>query len=99
MGNCSYLMSEPCNSTDVPYFAVYTDNENRYNNPYISYVKAVHVHALGVVVSILKGGTVQVRENKIIFNINDLYTIMYTLFVHIYNACNLVAHSNVNYVF
>ncbi len=86
-------MSEPCNSTDVPYFAVYTDNENRYNNPYISYVKAVHVHALGVVVSILKGGTVQVREKNIIFNINDLYTVMYTLFVHIYSACNLVAHS------
>ncbi len=79
-------MSEPCNSTDVPYFAVYTDNENRYNNPYISYVKAVHVHALGVVVSILKGGTVQVREKNIIFNINVLYTIMYTLFVHIYSA-------------
>lgn len=70
MGNCSYLMSEPCNSTDVPYFAVYTDNENRYNNPHISYVKAVHVHALGVIVSILKGGTVQVREKNIIFNIN-----------------------------
>ncbi|XP_051755695.1 zonadhesin, like isoform X34 [Ctenopharyngodon idella] len=65
MGNCSYLMSEPCNSTDVPYFAVYTDNENRYNNPYISYVKAVHVHALGVVVSILKGGTVQVNGTNV----------------------------------
>ncbi|XP_067299058.1 zonadhesin, like isoform X1 [Pseudorasbora parva] len=65
MGNCSYLMSEPCNSTDVPYFAVYTDNENRYNNPYISYVKAVHVHALGVIVSILKGGTVQVNGTNV----------------------------------
>ncbi|XDV18475.1 hypothetical protein PO909_024166 [Leuciscus waleckii] len=65
MGNCSYLMSEPCNSTDVPHFAVYTDNENRYNNPYISYVKAVHVHALGVIVSILKGGTVQVNGTKV----------------------------------
>ncbi|XP_052417115.1 zonadhesin, like isoform X9 [Carassius gibelio] len=65
MGNCSYLMSERCNSTDVPYFAVYTDNENRYNNPHISYVKAVHVHALGVVVSILKGGTVQVNRTNV----------------------------------
>ncbi|XP_016308921.1 zonadhesin-like, partial [Sinocyclocheilus anshuiensis] len=65
MGNCSYLMSETCNSTDVPYFAVYTDNENRYNNPHISYVKAVHVHALGVIVSILKGGTVQVNGTKV----------------------------------
>ncbi|XP_051569103.1 IgGFc-binding protein-like [Myxocyprinus asiaticus] len=65
MGNCSYLMSEPCNSTDVPYFAVYTDNENRYNNPHISYVKAVHVHALGVKVSILKGGIVQVNGTNV----------------------------------
>ncbi|KAK2913695.1 hypothetical protein Q8A67_002094 [Cirrhinus molitorella] len=65
MGNCSYLMSEPCNSTDVPHFAVYTDNENRYNNPHISYVKAVHVHALGVMVSILKGGTVQVNGTNV----------------------------------
>uniref|UniRef100_A0A9J7YLD8 Zonadhesin, like n=1 Tax=Cyprinus carpio carpio TaxID=630221 RepID=A0A9J7YLD8_CYPCA len=65
MGNCSYLMSEPCNSTDVPYFAVYTDNENRYNNPHISYVKAVHVHALGVIVSILKGGIVQVNGTNV----------------------------------
>lgn len=62
MGNCTYLMSELCNSTDVPYFAVYTDNENRFNNPHISYVKAVHVHALGVKVSILKGGIVQVKH-------------------------------------
>lgn len=61
MGNCTYLMSELCNTTDVPYFAVYTDNENRFNNPRISYVKAVHVHALGVKVSILKGGIVQVK--------------------------------------
>lgn len=74
-------MSEPCNSTDVPYFAVYTDNENRYNNPHISYVKAVHVHALGVIVSILKGGTVQVREKKIIFNIIANVHILYTYYL------------------
>lgn len=55
-------MSEPCNSTDVPHFAVYADNENRYNVPTISYVSAVHVHVLGVKVSILKGGVVQVRK-------------------------------------
>ncbi|MCI4377435.1 hypothetical protein PGIGA_G00203600 [Pangasianodon gigas] len=39
MGNCTYLMSEPCNSTDVPHFAVYVDNENRYNIPTVSYDK------------------------------------------------------------
>lgn len=63
MGNCTYLLSEPCNSTDVPYFAVYVDNENRYNIPTVSYVSAVHVHVLGVKVSILKGGVVQVRKS------------------------------------
>lgn len=64
MGNCTYLMSEPCNSTDVPHFAVYVDNENRYNIPTVSYVSAVHVHVLGVKVSILKGGVVQVRKQR-----------------------------------
>lgn len=91
-------MSEPCNSTDVPHFAVYTDNENRFNNPHISYVKAVHVHALGVIVSILKGGIVQVREKNIVFNINDSYTIMYTIVNVIYTS-NLVAHSNGQFCF
>uniref|UniRef100_A0A3Q3LWL0 Zonadhesin, like n=1 Tax=Labrus bergylta TaxID=56723 RepID=A0A3Q3LWL0_9LABR len=43
MGNCSYLMSAPCNTTSLQYFEVHADNENRYNSPAISYVKAVHV--------------------------------------------------------
>jgi len=62
MGNCSYLMSTPCNSTSLPYFGVHVDNENRYNRPTISYVKAVHVYVHMVKISILKGGTVQVRN-------------------------------------
>ncbi|KPP67350.1 zonadhesin-like [Scleropages formosus] len=61
MGNCSYLLSKPCNITAAPQFAVYTDNENRYNQLSISYLKAVHVHTLGVIVSVLKDGVVQVR--------------------------------------
>ncbi|KAK2852096.1 hypothetical protein Q5P01_008372 [Channa striata] len=44
MGNCSYLMSRPCNETTLPYFEVYAENEHRYNRPTISYVKAVHVY-------------------------------------------------------
>ncbi|XP_058252073.1 zonadhesin, like isoform X1 [Hemibagrus wyckioides] len=86
MGNCTYLMTEPCNSTDVPHFAVYVDNENRYNIPTVSYVSAVHVHALGVKVSILKGGDVQVNGTKVniplspvagvdIFKQGTLYTV------------------------
>ncbi|KAI5609967.1 zonadhesin isoform X2 [Silurus asotus] len=86
MGNCTYLMSEPCNSTDVPHFAVYVDNENRYNIPTISYVSAVHVHVLGVKVSILKDGIVQVNGTKVniplspvpgvdIFKQGTLYTV------------------------
>lgn len=62
MGNCSYLLAKPCNTTLAPPFAVYADNENRYNVLSVSYLKAVHVHTLGVVVSILKGGVVQVRQ-------------------------------------
>ncbi|XP_028851976.1 zonadhesin, like [Denticeps clupeoides] len=61
MGNCTYLMSKPCNSTGVSYYEVYVDNENRHNNPRISYVAAVHVHVQGVKVSILKEGIVQVN--------------------------------------
>ncbi|KAF4089273.1 hypothetical protein AMELA_G00064400 [Ameiurus melas] len=86
MGNCTYLMSEPCNSTDVPHFAVYADNENRYNIPTVSYVSAVHVHVQGVKVSILKGGVVQVNGTKVnipmspapgvdIFKQGTLYTV------------------------
>ncbi|KAM4536429.1 zonadhesin, like [Odontesthes bonariensis] len=65
MGNCSYLMSAPCNGTSLPYFEVHADNENRYNRPTISYVKAVHVYVHMVKISILKGGTVQVNETNI----------------------------------
>ncbi|XP_053199886.1 zonadhesin, like [Scomber japonicus] len=61
MGNCSYLMSEPCNQTSLPHFEVHADNENRFNRPTISYLKAVHVHVHMVKISILKGGTVQVN--------------------------------------
>ncbi|XP_055757341.1 IgGFc-binding protein-like [Salvelinus fontinalis] len=61
MGNCSYLMSEPCNHTSVPHYEVHADNENRFNKPTISYLKAVHVYVRGVKISILKGGTVQLN--------------------------------------
>ena len=62
MGNCTYLMSEPCNTTAVQHYEVHVENENRHNQPAISYVKAVHVYVRGLTVSILKGGTVQVRR-------------------------------------
>uniref|UniRef100_UPI0037E8B019 zonadhesin, like n=1 Tax=Semicossyphus pulcher TaxID=241346 RepID=UPI0037E8B019 len=65
MGNCSYLMSAPCNTTALPYFEVHADNENRFNRPTISYVKAVHVHVRNVKISILKGGTVQVNGTNV----------------------------------
>ncbi|KAF7650362.1 hypothetical protein LDENG_00127240, partial [Lucifuga dentata] len=65
MGNCSYLMSEPCNDTSVPHFKVHADNENRYNNPSISYVKAVHVYVRMLKISILKGGTVQLNGTNV----------------------------------
>ncbi|XP_018526611.1 zonadhesin, like isoform X3 [Lates calcarifer] len=65
MGNCSYLMSGPCNETVLPYFEVHADNENRFNRPTISYVKAVHVYVQMVKISILKGGTVQVNGTNV----------------------------------
>ncbi|KAM4612410.1 zonadhesin, like [Polymixia lowei] len=61
MGNCSYVMSEVCNDTSLPYFQVHADNENRYNRPTISYLKAVHVFVHAVKISILKGGRVQLN--------------------------------------
>ena len=64
MGNCSYVMSEPCNDTSVPHFEVHADNENRHNNPSISYIKAVHVYVRMQKISILKGGTVQVKKDQ-----------------------------------
>ncbi|XP_054457047.1 zonadhesin, like [Anoplopoma fimbria] len=65
MGNCSYLMSRPCNETTLPHFEVHADNEHRFNSPTISYVKAVHVFVHTVKISILKGGTVQVNGTNI----------------------------------
>ncbi|XP_030193878.1 zonadhesin, like isoform X2 [Gadus morhua] len=65
MGNCSYVMSEPCNDTSVPHFEVHADNENRYNNPSISYIKAVHVYVRMQKISILKGGTVQLNGTNV----------------------------------
>ncbi|KAM9836548.1 zonadhesin-like [Aulostomus maculatus] len=65
MGNCSYLMSGPCNDTSLPYFEVHADNENRHNRPTISYVKAVHVYVHQVKISILKGGTVQLNGTNV----------------------------------
>ncbi|XP_071187476.1 zonadhesin, like [Salvelinus alpinus] len=65
MGNCSYLMSEPCNDTSVPHYEVHADNENRYNLPTISYLKAVHVYVRGVKISLLKGGTVQLNGTNV----------------------------------
>lgn len=62
MGNCSYLMSAPCNKSS-PNYEVHADNEIRWNQPSISYVKAVHVHIDMMKISILKGGTVQVRSS------------------------------------
>lgn len=61
MGNCTYLMSAPCNESFRPYFEVHADNENRYNQYRISYLKAVHVYVHSLKISILKGGTVQVN--------------------------------------
>ncbi|XP_063756545.1 LOW QUALITY PROTEIN: zonadhesin, like [Eleginops maclovinus] len=65
MGNCSYLMSGPCNETTLPHFEVHADNENRFNRPTISYLKAVHVYVRMLKISILKGGTVQVNGTNV----------------------------------
>ncbi|XP_070814330.1 zonadhesin, like [Chaetodon trifascialis] len=65
MGNCSYLMSGSCNKTTLPFYEVHADNENRYNRPTISYVKAVHVYVYMVKISILKGGSVRVNGTDV----------------------------------
>ncbi|XP_061525695.1 zonadhesin, like [Phycodurus eques] len=65
MGNCSYTMTGVCNVSALPNFVVYADNENRYNRPTISYVKAVHVHVESGGVSIFKGGAVHVNGIKV----------------------------------
>lgn len=69
MGNCSYLMSAPCNKTG-PYWEVLADNENRYNQLAISYVKAVHTLVYMMKISILKGGTVQINGTNVNVPVN-----------------------------
>lgn len=80
MGNCSYLMSKPCNVTTLPYFEVHADNEYRHNTATISYVKAVHVYVHMVKISILKGGTVQVRRTTAKWNCSTYSTPSLTAF-------------------
>uniref|UniRef100_A0A3Q3DSF1 Zonadhesin, like n=1 Tax=Hippocampus comes TaxID=109280 RepID=A0A3Q3DSF1_HIPCM len=58
-------MTGVCNASALPNFAVYADNENRYNRPSISYVKAVHVYVESGGVSIFKGGAVHVNGSKV----------------------------------
>ncbi|XP_063043702.1 zonadhesin, like [Engraulis encrasicolus] len=70
MGNCTYLMSKPCNTTSVPHYEVYVTNKNRNNNYKISYVDAVHVHVSGLTVSILKGGIVQLNKTNVNLPLN-----------------------------
>ncbi|XP_057711322.1 zonadhesin, like isoform X4 [Corythoichthys intestinalis] len=70
MGNCTYQMTGVCNISSLPNFTVYADNENRYNRPSISYVKAVHVYVESGGVSIFKGGAVHVNGIKVNLPVN-----------------------------
>ncbi|XP_066578814.1 zonadhesin, like [Amia ocellicauda] len=67
MGNCSYLLTQPCNSSRLPAFSVFADNEHRFGQMSVTYVKAVHVHlpVQNLVISVLKGGTVRVNGSKV----------------------------------
>ncbi|XP_069042968.1 zonadhesin, like [Lepisosteus oculatus] len=65
MGNCTYLLSKTCNSSQVPTFAVFTDNEHRFGLLHVTYIKAVHVHVGGFPISLIKGGTVMVNGSKV----------------------------------
>ncbi|XP_051780732.1 zonadhesin, like [Erpetoichthys calabaricus] len=60
MGNCSYILSKPCNDSQGQNFTVYADNEHRYGQMSVTFLRAVHIETQGVVVTILKGGTAQV---------------------------------------
>ncbi|XP_078524644.1 IgGFc-binding protein-like [Lissotriton helveticus] len=68
-GNCTYVLTRPCNSSRTP-FAVYASNEYRWNTHTVSYIKAVYVEVYGVVVSLLKGNTVQVDGATVTIPIN-----------------------------
>eukprot|EP00062_Callorhinchus_milii_P025595 gi/632986747/ref/XP_007910409.1/ PREDICTED: IgGFc-binding protein-like [Callorhinchus milii] len=63
-GNCTYVMSQTCNSTQTP-FAVYASNEHRNGKKTVSYVKAVYVQVYGITVSILKKKVVQVNDKTV----------------------------------
>lgn len=73
-------MSAPCNKTFVPYFEVHADNENRYNQYRVSYLKAVHVYVHSLKISILKGGTVQVKTTILdsrIFTFDERFLLIF----------------------
>uniref|UniRef100_A0A4W3IN49 Zonadhesin-like n=1 Tax=Callorhinchus milii TaxID=7868 RepID=A0A4W3IN49_CALMI len=70
-GNCTYVMSQTCNSTQTP-FSVYASNEHRNGKKTVSYVKAVYVQVYGITVSILKKKVVQVNGKTVTVPINPV---------------------------
>ncbi|KAG2468426.1 FCGBP protein, partial [Polypterus senegalus] len=72
MGNCSYILSKPCNDSQGQNFTVYADNEHRYGQMSVTFLRAVHIKTQGVVVTILKGGTAQNFFADCLFDVCEL---------------------------
>ncbi|XP_076156227.1 zonadhesin-like [Alosa pseudoharengus] len=70
MGNCTYLMSKPCNTTGLPHYEVHVSNENRNKNQRVSYASAVHVYVHGMTIYVLKGGTVRINGTNVNLPVN-----------------------------
>ncbi|XP_076156228.1 IgGFc-binding protein-like [Alosa pseudoharengus] len=70
MGNCTYLMSKPCNTTGLPHYEVHVSNENRNKNQRVSYASAVHVYVRGMTIYVLKGGTVRINGTNVNLPVN-----------------------------
>uniref|UniRef100_A0A668A5K6 Zonadhesin, like n=1 Tax=Myripristis murdjan TaxID=586833 RepID=A0A668A5K6_9TELE len=64
MGNCSYVMSEPCNDTTLPHFEVHGKNEERGVSG-VSYLKKLYVTVDGVTVTLMKSRRTLVNGRRV----------------------------------
>ncbi|XP_075427173.1 IgGFc-binding protein-like isoform X2 [Ascaphus truei] len=91
MGNCSYTLSKLCDeSSNLPFFHVFTTNENRGSNTKVSYVQSVHIEVYSHEFTLLKNKKLNVNgrrtnppvaaANRFIIQISGNYLLLETDF-------------------
>ncbi|XP_075764391.1 zonadhesin [Pelodiscus sinensis] len=65
-GTCTYVLARPCNaSLALAPFAIYAENENRFGQNSVAYVRALSVELPGTTIALLKNHVVQVNGSQV----------------------------------